>query len=359
MIKMTATDIKPQNSIIFSQQITKELEKIIDSFPKGKTFLLTEETPEKLCLPLIQPLIDKKGILKVVIPGGENNKSTESVTKVWEFLSKNGADRKSLLINVGGGLLTDLGGFAASTFKRGISFVNVPTTLLSQVDASVGGKTGINFNGLKNEIGVFNNPCKVIIDTDFLKTLDDKNFLSGFAEMIKHGLIKSPEHLKKLLDYDLNKKDLTELQKIIKESVDIKEWFVKKDPTEKNIRKALNFGHTAGHAFESYALHNGRPILHGYAVIYGIIAELYLSYKKTRLDKKILDDITGWIIKEYGKFEISENDEEPLFNLMTHDKKNENNLINFTLITKPGEVKINNVCSKQEIMESLNYYRTL
>jgi len=356
---MTATDIKPQNSIIFSRQITEELEKIINSFPEGKTFLLTEKTPEKLCLPLIQPLLDNKGIRHVVLPGGENNKSTESVTKVWEFLSKNGADRKSLLINLGGGLLTDLGGFSASTFKRGISFINIPTTLLAQVDASVGGKTGINFNGLKNEIGVFNNPCNVIIDTDFLKTLDDKNFLSGFAEMIKHGLIKSPLHLKKLLDYDMNKKDLTYFQEIIKESVDIKEWFVKRDPTEKNIRKALNFGHTAGHAFESFALHKGNPILHGYAVIYGIIAELYLSGKKTGFDRKTLEDITGWIIKKYGKFEISAKDEEPLYRLMTHDKKNENNLINFTLISKPGEVVINQVCSKPEIMESLNYYRNL
>jgi len=356
---MTATDIKPQNSIIFSRQITEELEKIINSFPEGKIFLLTEETPEKLCLPLIQPLLKEKRISHVVIPGGENNKSTESVKKVWEFLSRNGADRKSLLINLGGGLLTDLGGFSASTFKRGISFVNIPTTLLAQVDASVGGKTGINFNGLKNEIGVFNNPCKVIIDTDFLKTIDDKNFLSGFAEMIKHGLIKSPLHLKKLLDYDMKKKDLTELQKIIKESVDIKEWFVKRDPTEKNIRKALNFGHTAGHAFESFALHKGEPILHGYAVIYGIITELYLSGKKTGLDEKTLENITKWIIKEYGKFEISEEDQEPLYRLMTHDKKNEKNLINFTLISKPGEVAINQVCSKPEIMDALNYYRTL
>ncbi|MBK5202547.1 MAG: 3-dehydroquinate synthase [Prolixibacteraceae bacterium] len=356
---MTSADTNPQSSIIFSRQITEELEKIINSFPEGKTFLLTEETPEKLCLPILQPLLKKKGIRQVVIPGGENNKSTESVTKVWEFLSKNGADRKSLLINLGGGMLTDLGGFSASTFKRGMAFVNIPTTLLSQVDASVGGKTGINFNGLKNEIGVFNNPCKVIIDTDFLKTIDDKNFLSGFAEMIKHGLIKNPEHLKKLLDYDMNKKDLTELQKIIKESVNIKEWFVKRDPTEKNIRKALNFGHTAGHAFESFALHKGKPILHGYAVIFGIIAELYLSGKKMGFDKKILQDITGWIIKKYGKFEISTEDEEPLYGLMTHDKKNENNQINFTLLSKIGEVEINQVCSKQEIMDTLNYYRNL
>ena len=356
---MTSAEKKPQSNIIYSHKIIENLEKIINSFPEGKTYILTEETPEKLCLPLIQSLIEKKEISHVVIPGGENNKSTVSVTKVWKFLSENGADRKSLLINLGGGMLTDLGGFSASTFKRGMAFVNIPTTLLAQVDASVGGKTGINFNGLKNEIGVFNNPYKVIIDTDFLKTIDDKNFLSGFAEMIKHGLIKSPLHLKKLLDYDIEKKDLKELQEIIKESVDIKEWFVKKDPTEKNIRKALNFGHTAGHAFESYALHKGTPILHGYAVIYGIITELYLSGKKMGFDKKTLQDITEWIINKYGKFEISIEDEEPLYRLMTHDKKNENNHINFTLLSKTGEVEINQVCSKQEIIEALNYYKNL
>ena len=350
---------KIRANIIFSQQIEKELQKIVDGFPKGKVFLLTEETPARLCLPLISNVIDGYSIQTIKIEGGEANKSVRSVGKVWEGLSKYGADRKSVLINVGGGMLTDLGGFAASTFKRGMAFVNIPTTLLAQVDASLGGKTGINFNGLKNEIGVFNEPDTVIIDTEFLRTIDKNNFLSGYAEMIKHGLIKSPEHLQELLKYDLKGRDLSVLQKMIAHSVAIKEWHVQNDPTEKNIRKALNFGHTAGHAFESYALHQRRPILHGFAVVYGMIVELYLSAKMCGLDRKDFEETNQWLLMNYGKFEIVREDYEALYELMTHDKKNEENRINFTLLSKPGNAEINRNCHKSLILEALDYYRGL
>ena len=186
------------SKIIYSRLLEKELLSWIEKYGCEKVFLATEETVNNLWIPKFEDFIQSNGIKKLVLSSGENNKKIESVTKVWEFLSKNSADRKSLLINIGGGMLTDLGGFAASTFKRGIDFLNVPTTLLSQVDASVGGKTGINFNGLKNEVGTFKEPVAVIINTDFLKTINGENFISGFAEMIKHGLIKSPEHLKEL-----------------------------------------------------------------------------------------------------------------------------------------------------------------
>jgi len=354
---MIASNI--HSNIIFSQQIERELEKIICSFPKGKVFLLTEETPAKLCLPLIQTLINKYGIRVSTIDGGEKNKSIRSVEKVWEVLSKFGADRKSLLINIGGGMLTDLGGFVASTFKRGMAFVNVPTTLLSQVDASLGGKTGINFNGLKNEIGVFNEPDTVIINTNFLKTINYENFLSGYAEMLKHGLIKNPGHWRELMDYDLGSINYEALQEIIAHSVAVKEWHVVNDLTEKNIRKALNFGHTVGHAFESYALHEGRPILHGYAVVYGMIAELYLSSKKCGLDQQARDEISMWMLEKYGKFEIKQSDYEALYELMTHDKKNEGNRMNFTLISEIGKVEINQDCPKELIFDALDYYRQL
>ncbi|MGV8095864.1 MAG: 3-dehydroquinate synthase [Mangrovibacterium sp.] len=348
-----------QSNIIFSQQIEKELEKIVSRFPFGKVFLLTEEVPEKLCLPLIQPLIERAGIRKVVIGGGENNKSIHSVGKVWEFLSKSGADRKSLLVNLGGGMLTDLGGFAASTFKRGMTFVNIPTTLLAQVDASLGGKTGINFNGLKNEIGVFKEPDAVLIHTGFLKTIDKKNFLSGYAEMIKHGLIKSPEHWKELQEYDLENIDYDVLEKIIAHSVAVKDWHVQNDLTEKNIRKALNFGHTVGHAFESYALYRDRPILHGYAVVYGMIVELYLSFRRTGFSENEMKHIAGWLLDKYGKFEIIQKDYIDLYELMTHDKKNEASRINFTLLSRIGRVEINQDCSKELIFEAFDYYRKL
>ncbi|WP_163718287.1 3-dehydroquinate synthase [Mangrovibacterium lignilyticum] len=354
---MTASNI--HSNIIFSQQIETELENIISSFASGKVFLLTEETPAKLCLPLIQSLIDKFQIRTIKIKGGETHKSIRSVEQVWEVLSKFGADRKSLLINIGGGMLTDLGGFAASTFKRGMAFVNIPTTLLAQVDASLGGKTGINFNGLKNEIGVFNEPDAVIINTNFLKTIDYENFLSGYAEMLKHGLIKSPEHWAELMVYDLNHIDYESLQEIIAHSVAVKEWHVENDLTEKNIRKALNFGHTVGHAFESYALHEGKPILHGFAVVYGMIAELFLSAKKCGFNAELLQSVSAWLLNKYGKFDITPSDYGALYELMTHDKKNEGTRINFTLISKIGQVEINQDCSKELIFEALDYYRQL
>ncbi len=347
------------STIIFSRQIEKELEKIISRFSHGKVFLLTEEIPDKVCIPLIRPLIEKTMIRKIVISGGETNKSIRSVEQVWEFLSKNGADRKSLLINIGGGMLTDLGGFAASTFKRGMAFINIPTTLLAQVDASLGGKTGINFNGLKNEIGIFREPDAVLIDTEFLKTIDRKNFLSGYAEMIKHGLIKSPDHWKELQEFDLDNIDYLSLQEIIAHSVAVKDWHVRNDLTEKNIRKALNFGHTTGHAFESYALSQARPVLHGYAVVYGMIAELYLSSLKCGFPDGEMKHITAWLLDKYGKFEITEKDYDALYELMTHDKKNEAGRINFTLLSGTGQAEINQDCSKDLIVEALDYYRKL
>lgn len=353
------SDSKVHSNIVFSQQIDVELRKIVQKYPAGKVFLLTDRTAFDFCLPSIQNVIDEFPIKIVAIQSGEENKNIQSVIQVWDFLSNNGADRKSLLINIGGGMLTDLGGFAASTFKRGLDFVNIPTTLLAQVDASLGGKTGFNFNGLKNEIGVFMEPNSVIINTSFLKTIDCENFLSGYAEMLKHGLIRSREHWDELLAFDMDDIDYVALQKIIAHSVAVKEWHVLNDLTEQNIRKALNFGHTVGHAFESYALKTGCPILHGYAVAYGMIAELYLSSKQCGLNSEELNSISAWIIGKYGKFEIQESDYENLYLLMTHDKKNEGKRINFTLIPAIGKVEINVDCSKELILEALEYYRNL
>jgi len=352
-------DSKVHSNIIFSQQIVTDLRKIVLKYPAGKVFLLTDQKAAGYCLPLIQSVLDEFSIQQIAIPSGEENKNIQSVGLVWDFLSNNGADRKSLLINIGGGMLTDLGGFAASTFKRGLDFVNIPTTLLAQVDASLGGKTGFNFNGLKNEIGVFMEPNSVIINTNFLKTIDHENFLSGYAEMLKHGLIKSREHWDELLAFDMENIDYNALQEIIAHSVAVKEWHVLNDLTEQNIRKALNFGHTIGHAFESYAMKTGRPILHGYAVVYGMIAELYLSVKQSGLGNDELNTISSWLIAKYGKFEIEESDFEALYQLMTHDKKNEGKRINFTLIPEIGKVEINVDCSKELIVEALEYYKKI
>ncbi|HSO86052.1 MAG TPA: 3-dehydroquinate synthase [Draconibacterium sp.] len=345
--------------IIYSRYPQQELLNWIEKYTPGKVFLATEDTVNEIWVTKFDDFLISKGIKKVVIPAGENNKKIESVAKIWEFLSKNGGDRKSLLINIGGGMLTDLAGFAATTFKRGIDFLNVPTTLLSQVDASVGGKTGINFGGFKNEIGTFKEPVAVIINTDFLKTIDSENFISGFAEMIKHGLIYSPEHLTELEIFDLENIDYDHLQEMIRHSVNVKEYFVANDPTENNIRKALNFGHTIGHAFESYAWEQNRPIQHGHAVAYGMITELFLSVKKCNFPVNDFQNLTNWLIKLYGKFQISENDFNSLFELMTHDKKNEAGRINFTLLSEIGKIEINQNCERDLIYESLVYYVNL
>jgi 3-dehydroquinate synthase len=348
-----------ENDIRVTNNLEKELGTIVAGYPAGKVYIVVDENTQRFCLPLLQKFEFISNLPVLIIPSGEENKSLDSVVKVWNFLEENGADRKSLLINLGGGMLSDLCGFAASCFKRGLHFVNIPTTLLSQVDASVGGKTGINFNGLKNEIGVFNQPQTVIIASRFLKSLDKENLLSGYAEMLKHGLIHSKTHWDELMTFDLDNIDFEILNEMIGRSVAVKEYFVVKDPTEKNIRKALNLGHTVGHAFESLALHQNRPILHGYAVAYGIIAELYLSSKKVGFPMRETQRISKWIIEKYGEFSISMTDFDELYLKMTKDKKNEANRINFTLIPEIGRVEINIDCEKQLIMEGLEFYQGL
>jgi len=346
-------------SIIVTCELEDELGKILCRYPENKFFLVTEQNCDQFCVPLISNTPGFKHFKKIVIPSGEENKKLSSVEKIWLFLSQNGADRKSLVVNLGGGMLTDLGSFAASTMKRGMDFVNIPTTLLAQVDASVGGKTGFNFNGLKNEIGVINQPNTVLIDTRFLKTIDYQNFISGYAEIIKHGLINSPEHLEEVRNFDLINIDYVLLRGIIARSVAIKDSFVFRDPNEHNIRKALNFGHTIGHAFESFALETDHPILHGFAVAYGMIAELYLSYKNCNLPLATLNELSDWLIKIYGKYAIDEDHFEAFYQLMTHDKKNEGTRVNFTLIPSIGEVAINQNCDKNLIFEALNFYKSL
>ena len=341
-----------------TDDFNKELSNIVSTYPQNKVVMVVDENTRKHCWPLLQN--DLRTTIPVLeIPSGEENKSIDSVVKVWNFLEDNGADRKSLLINLGGGMLSDLCGFAASCFKRGLHFVNIPTTLLSQVDASVGGKTGINFNGLKNEIGVFNQPQTVIIDPVFLKSLDKENFLSGYAEMLKHGMIHSNKHWNDLQDFNLDNVNYDRLVKLIADSVKVKEYFVENDPTERNIRKALNFGHTVGHAFESLALYQNRPILHGFAVAYGIIVELYLSSELCDFSIEETNVISAWIVKNYGKFPIQESDYDALYQKMTRDKKNENGRINFTLIPQIGEMEININTSKELIFEALDFFRIL
>lgn len=347
------------NDIQVTNELEKSLSAIIAKYPLGKVFLVVDEHTKEFCLPQISNIEGVAKLPMLEIQSGEEHKSLDSVVAVWNFLEEYGADRKSLLINLGGGMLSDLCGFAASCFKRGLHFINIPTTLLSQVDASVGGKTGFNFNGLKNEIGVFNQPRTVLIASRFLQTLDHENLLSGYAEMLKHGLIHSEAHWNELQSFDLNQIDYEALNTLISHSVAVKEHFVVADPTEKGIRKALNFGHTAGHAFESLALEQHRPILHGYAVAYGMVSELFLSSKMVCFSSSKMREISEWIISTYGTFEIADSDLETLYKKMTKDKKNEAGRINFTLIPRIGEVNIDINCGKEEIFESLHFFQQI
>lgn len=342
--------------IILSSNLEKSLTDAITSQKADKLFVLTDETTQKLCLPLIKDFPCMSGASPIVIKAGDENKSLEAVVHVWEELQHMGATRHSLLINLGGGMVTDLGGFVASTFKRGIHLINIPTTLLSMVDASVGGKTGFNFGGLKNEIGVFRNASSVILDTTFLNTMDHENILSGYAEMLKHGLINNEKMLAELLTFDVEHPDLSVLQRMVAESVEVKQHIVLEDPTEQGIRKALNLGHTIGHAFESLALKR-QPVLHGYAVAWGLVCELYLSVVKMGFPTERMRQVVRFIFDNYGRMPISCNDYPTLIELMTHDKKNVAGKINFTLLGAVGDIRINQTATKEEIEEALDFYR--
>lgn len=345
-----------RQNVMISEELETVLAQAIAGCRHDRLFVLADNITERLCLPIVEKFDCMRGAQKIVIGATDTNKSLESISHVWAELGRLGATRHSLMLNIGGGMVTDLGGFAASTFKRGIAYINVPTTLLAMVDASVGGKTGINFNGLKNEIGVFNNAGCVILDTTFLKTMDAENIRSGYAEMLKHGLISNERMWAELIGFSLECPDLILLGRMVGKSVAVKERIVAEDPTEKGIRKALNLGHTIGHAFESFALRHS-PILHGYAVAYGLICELYLSAVKTGFPADKLRQTAGFINKHYGKLPISCNDYPSLLELMTHDKKNIGDAINFTLLGSIGDIRINQTATKEEIMEALDFYR--
>lgn len=345
-----------QQNVVISDDLELSLNEAIEACEHDKMFILADETTKDCCLPVVEGFAALQGAKRITIGATDTHKTLESLAHVWEELGAGGGTRHSLLINIGGGMVTDLGGFAASTFKRGINYINIPTTLLSMVDASVGGKTGINFRGLKNEIGVFNNASTVILNTQFLKTLDAENICSGYAEMLKHGLINNEAMWAELINFDLEAPDLKLLNRMVGDSVAVKERIVTEDPTEKGIRKALNLGHTVGHAFESLALQR-KPVLHGYAVAWGLICELYLSCIKTGFPTDKMRQTVRFIQEHYGKMDISCDDYPTLLELMTHDKKNVAGIINFTLLGSIGDIRINQTATKEEICEALDFYR--
>lgn len=346
-----------EQRIIISKHLEEELAVAISECEHDRVFVLVDSTTKAKCWPVVSHFFSLRNAHVIEIAPTDMHKDITQVITVWQALGNQGATRHSCLINLGGGMVTDLGGFAASTFKRGIDFINIPTTLLAMVDASVGGKTGINFNGLKNEVGVFNDSRYVILNTQFLATLDHENLCSGYGEMLKHALISTRDMWAQHLNFDLDHPDLHALQDMVAQSVKVKEHIVTADPFEKGIRKALNLGHTIGHALESWAMQKEQPVLHGYAVAYGLVCELYLSAAKVGFPTDVLRQTVQYINAHYTKLPITCDDYETLFALMKHDKKNTADHINFTLLGNIGDIRINQTATKEEIFEALDFLR--
>ena len=341
-----------KQSIIPTNHLELTLAEVIAECERDRIFVLTDDNTVRKCWPKISSFLCLKRAQLITIDSDDENKNLASLEYVWNAFQSGGATRHSLLINLGGGMVTDLGGFAAATFKRGINFINIPTTLLAMVDAAAGGKTGINFGGLKNEIGLFAQPNSVIIDAEWLESLDHANILSGYAEMLKHGLLSSRNMWAELI----NIPTLAEIQPLIGPSIEVKERIVEADPNEHGLRKALNFGHTFGHAFEEWAMKRS-PILHGYAVAFGLIAELYLSTILTGFPSADMYKTVQFIRENYGSLPITCNDYPELIDLMRHDKKNRGSQINCTLLEQIGTPHLDYSLNENYIKEALDFSR--
>ncbi len=320
----------------------------------SKVIVLVDENTKQHCLPIWEQNTNVSEYLLVKIAAGEQHKTIETCQIIWSKLMNGDVNRSALMVNLGGGVIGDMGGFCASTFKRGIDFVQFPSTLLSQVDASIGGKLGIDFQQVKNSVGVFRNPQGVFIEPAFLKTLPQREVRSGFAEIIKHSLIADATHWAHLSQ--LEHLEGVDWPSYLAPSLEIKKAVVTEDPFEKGLRKALNFGHTIGHAIESVFLESKYPLLHGEAIAIGMICEAYLSHKIVGLSAPELQDISDFILKIYDAVSLSSSDYPTFLELMQKDKKNERDEINFSLIPEIGKVKVNQTASKQLIRESLDYY---
>ena len=382
-----------QQRVIISQDIEHDLAQAIAETEHDRVFVLTDDITQECCLPKVASLFAKHNATTITIRHDDTNKTLATLADVWTALQRGGATRHSLLVNLGGGMVTDLGGFAAATFKRGINFINIPTTLLAMVDAAVGGKTGINFGGLKNEVGAFANARYVIVNTCFLDTLDTANLCSGYAEMLKHSLISNAQMWAEHVNFDILQPDLAELQRMVAASIAVKERIVADDPHEHGIRKALNFGHTIGHALEEFSMQQQggavvstaptkqeipkggavvsarllplarartapkNTLLHGYAVAFGLIGELYISARKVGFPTARLHQTARFIRENYGAVAFTCDDYPTLLNLMRHDKKNTSDTINFTLLHDIGDIRINQTATDEEIREALDFIR--
>ncbi|SFJ43737.1 3-dehydroquinate synthase [Olleya namhaensis] len=351
------TPIQTQDySIQFNDDCYTALNKYINQHSFSNIFVLVDSNTSEHCLPIFLRQLETDLTIEIIeIEAGEQNKTIETCSGVWQTLSELRADRKTLMLNLGGGVVTDLGGFVACTYQRGIKFINIPTTLLSMVDASIGGKNGVDLGNIKNQVGIIKTPNMVLIDTNYLETLSSREMRSGLAEMLKHGLIRDELYYNKLSA--LSNLTLEDLDQLIYDSVLIKKDIVEQDPTEQNLRKSLNFGHTLGHAIESYYLnHETKSLLHGEAIAIGMILETYLSSQLLNFPTEKTKSIKENTLKVYGKIDIPEKDYAPIIELMKFDKKNEKGTINFVLLNTIGNPEINCVIPNDLLIKSLNFY---
>ena len=357
-----------EERMMFSRNLQEDLVLALAECERDRLFVLTDSNTVRHCWPLVSNFLCLRKAELITIPAGDDHKTIATATYVWQQLSQRGATRHSCLINLGGGMVTDLGGFVAGTFKRGINYINMPTTLLAMVDASVGGKTGVNLDGLKNEVGTFSRPSFVIIHTPFLQTLSRKNFLSGYAEMLKHALLSDNAQWAEMIEHSTlsiehSTLDMGQWEKLLKRSVAVKQRIVAADPKEQGLRKALNLGHTVGHALETWSRSEERgkgrvePLLHGYAVAYGLVAELFLSAVRCGFPTDKLRQTVSFIHELYGRPAITCDDYDALIALMRHDKKNKRSQINFALLADIGDVLLDQTATVEEIKEALDFLR--
>ncbi len=344
--------------VLFGKNEYATLNAFIEKNNYSSLFILVDSHTNDLCLSRFLPLLATEKKIEIIeIESGETEKNISTCVEIWNILTELGADRKTLLLNVGGGVITDIGGFVASTFKRGIDFINIPTTLLAMVDASIGGKNGVDLGNLKNQIGVINVPRMVLIDTEFLSTLPQNEMRSGLAEMLKHGLIFDAGYWSRFTD--LSQTDFADFDALIHRSVAIKNDIVMQDPTENGIRKALNFGHTLGHAIESYFLESNhkKTLLHGEAIAVGMVLESYISWQKGLLSEEEYRQIKKTLRAIFDAVVFDENDLQPVLDLLIHDKKNEYGKIQFALLDGIGKIKIDQEVDNELITKSFADYK--
>ena len=340
------------NNVILTDQIESALRNYLQSKVYSKVAVLVDQNTREYCLPLLAPALSNYFIVEIM--AGESRKNLETCIQIWDQMTLNKMDRQALLINLGGGVIGDMGGFCAATYKRGIDFINVPTTLLAQVDASIGGKLGIDFRDFKNHVGLFKEPQRVMISTEFLSTLPLNELRSGFAEVLKHALISDAAYWQQLNEVSWEKQDWNAH---IKHSILTKNRIVTDDPKESGLRKVLNFGHTIGHAIERQYLSSNQPMLHGEAIAIGMICEAFLSTRKTGLASEELKEITHNIFKWYPKMSLTADMLDDIAHDTLHDKKNTNGKIQGSLLNNIGKATYNVEISVSEVLEALDFYQ--